>query len=58
MTLKILIRKRTDDYMAFVEGHLEIWDCGRDINTAIGNLMRSHQKFFDIKIEDEKDKEK
>jgi len=46
----IIIEKRTDDYMAYLEGHPEIWGCGRDSDSAVGDLIRSHKEIFDIKI--------
>ncbi len=50
MTKKIVIRKRLDDYMAFIEGHPEIWSCGKTVNFAIGDLILSHQVAFDVAI--------
>jgi len=36
----IIIEKRTDDCMAYLEGHREIWGCGKDFDSAIGDLIR------------------
>jgi hypothetical protein len=58
MTLKIVIRERGDNYMAFIEGHPEIWGAGKGVTSAIGDLVLSHQETCDIKIEYERDYEK
>lgn len=50
MTTKIVIRKRLDDYMAFIEGHPEILGCGKTVNFAIGDLISSHQVACDVTI--------
>jgi len=43
----IIIEKRKDDYMAYLEGHREIWGCGKDSDSAIGDLISAHKKEFD-----------
>ena len=58
MTIKIVIRERGNDYMAFIEGHPEIWGCGKGVVSAVGDLILSHQDVCDINIEYEKDNEK
>lgn len=50
-TMKIVITKRSDDYHACIDGHQEIWGCGRDQNAAVGDLVRAHQEFFSIREE-------
>lgn len=47
-TMKIVITKRHDDYHACIEGHPEIWGCGRDQDAAVGDLIRAHQEFFNV----------
>jgi len=49
--MKIEIRKRSDDYHAQLEGHPEIWDCGKSWQAAIGNLIMTHKEWFGIEIE-------
>lgn len=44
---RILVERRSEDYMAYLEGHREIWGCGKDYDSAIGDLIRSHGKKFD-----------
>ncbi len=45
----IIIEKRSDGYMAFLEGHPEIWGCGKDPDDAIMDLISSHnEKFLDV----------
>lgn len=58
MVTKIVIRERGDDYMAFIEGHPEIWGAGGSINAAIGDLVSSHQTTCDVNIEYERDYER
>jgi predicted RNase H-like HicB family nuclease len=37
--VKIVIKRRRDDYHACIEGHPEIWGCGSTYNEAVGNLV-------------------
>jgi len=46
----IIIEKRSDDYTATVEGDLEKWEVGKNENEAVGKLILSHSKLFNIKI--------
>lgn len=48
--VKIVLEERRDDYMAFIEGHREIWGHGKNFDEAIGDLVRSHQNKFCINI--------
>lgn len=48
--MKIIIINRKDDYHASLEGHPEIWGCGKCPDEAIGNLIRSHQEIFQVGI--------
>lgn len=49
-TIEIEVTRRTDDYHACISGHPEIWGCGKDRESAIGDLVRSHQNEFGVKI--------
>ena len=51
--MKILYTKRSDDWMAYIEGDKKIWACGKTILEAIGNLILTHQKEFKILVERE-----
>lgn len=42
MSKSIIIEKRSHDYMAYLENNKTIWGCGKDINSAIGNLISTH----------------
>ena len=48
---KITIEKRSDDWMAYLDGDRRIWDCGRSPQSAIGNLVLSHQENMGIEVE-------
>lgn len=48
--MNIIVEKRSDDYMAYIEGRKEIWGCGKDFDSAIGDLVRTHQKEFNVDI--------
>ena len=50
-TTTIVVTKRTDDYHACIKGHPEIWGCGEDGNKAIGDLIRSNEAEFAIKVQ-------
>ena len=52
--MKILLRKRSNDWQAYLEDHFEIWGCGKTINAAIGDLICSHKDVFKINAEVEK----
>lgn len=58
MTAKIVIRERGDSYMAFIDGHPEIWGSGKVVASAVGDLVLSHQEVCDVKIEYERDYER
>jgi hypothetical protein len=49
--MKIVITKRGDDYHACLEGHPEIWGCGKTQNEAIGDLISSHKDTLKIEVE-------
>ncbi|HEY4521651.1 MAG TPA: hypothetical protein VJH05_00720 [Candidatus Paceibacterota bacterium] len=50
MNKKIILTKRSEDFMAHIEGHSEIWDCGPSPDAAIGSLIRSHREVFGIDV--------
>lgn len=47
---KIIVERRTDDYMAFLEGRRDMWGCGQSIDSAVGSLISSHRDQFSIEI--------
>ena len=47
--MNIVVEKRLyGDYRARIEGRSDIWGIGKDIDEAIGGLIRSHKEFFGI----------
>ena len=48
----IVVTKRSDDYHACLADHSEFWDCGKTPNAAIGALLRTHPKQFNVAITD------
>lgn len=48
--IKIAVSKRSDDYHACIDGKPELWGCGRTGAEAIGDMIKSHQKHFNIEI--------
>ena len=49
--MKIITKKRTDDYMSFIENSPGKWESGKTIEESIGKLIVSHSKLFNIKLE-------
>lgn len=49
--MKIIVTKRPDDYHASIDGHQELWDCGKSEQSAIGNLVWTHKEKFNLEIE-------
>ena len=47
---KIVIEKRTDDYIAFLEGNRDIWGNGPTPRSAIGNLITVHGEVFGLVV--------
>jgi hypothetical protein len=47
----ILVRKRSDDYLAQVEGHRGIWACGTSVANAVGDLALTHKERFNIELD-------
>jgi len=48
--IKILIDKRSDDFVASIEGYKGKWEAGQNENEAIGKLVFSHPIIFGIEI--------
>jgi hypothetical protein len=48
--MKIIVEKRSDDFIAYIEGHKELWECGKYRSVAIGNLIITHPDKFGIEI--------
>ncbi|MBP9732077.1 MAG: hypothetical protein KBD29_01310 [Candidatus Magasanikbacteria bacterium] len=54
--IKIVITKRHGDFHASVEGKPDIWGGNPDSSdAAIGDLIRSHETFFNISVDWNKD---
>jgi len=53
--VKIIVRKRTDDWVAFLEGRAATWESGRTQEEAIGKLVITYAAcwatIWPIKIE-------
>lgn len=49
-TRKIVVTRRSDDFHACIEGNPGIWDCGKTITEAIGNLIRTHPEKFNLSL--------
>lgn len=49
--MKIVVKRRFDDYHVSIEGHPKSWDCGKNIPEAIGNLVMSCHDQFKIEVE-------
>ncbi len=50
--MKITVVKRSEDYMAHIEGEPSYWDCGKTPNEAIGGLIRTWREKFNIHIKE------
>ena len=48
----IIIEKRSNDYAANVKGDRSKWEAGRNENEAIGKLIISHPKLFNVEIKE------
>ena len=53
--MKIIVTKRHSDIHVCPEGRPDIWACGKTLDEALGNLVRSHSEHFDLEIEWNKD---
>lgn len=49
--MKIVVTKRTDDWHACLENNTAIWACGKSLDEAIGDLIRTHQDVFKIEVQ-------
>ena len=49
--VKIIIIKRTADYMAHLQGNPGVWGCGLTPSRAIGDLVFFHPEAFGIQID-------
>lgn len=47
----IVLEKRNDDIKAYLKDNTKVWSAGKSIQTAVGNLILTHQGFFNINIE-------
>jgi len=43
---KIIFTMRLSDVHACIEGHPEIWSCGKNSSEALGNLIQGHPESF------------
>jgi hypothetical protein len=48
MMHEILITSRADDIHASVVGQTGVWGCGKTESAALGDLIRTHRKLFNI----------
>lgn len=48
----ITLTKRPSDYHACLENHPEIWGCGKSVYEAVGSVIMSHPKKFNLKIDE------
>ena len=50
MNKLIVIEKRSCDYMAYIENDKTLWGCGKNINSAIGNLVSTHSDKLNLDL--------
>lgn len=48
----ITLRKRSDDWHACINGDERLWGCGKTIDDAIGNVVRTHKATLGLTIEE------
>ena len=48
----IIIEKRSDDYTANVKGDRSKWEAGINKTEAVGKLIISHPKLFNVDIKE------
>lgn len=48
--MNIVVTKRSDDFHAALKDNPAVWGCGKTIDAAIGDLIRSHQHRLGITI--------
>ena len=49
-TMTITITTRSDDYHVCINGNTAIWGCGKTINEAIGDALRTHATSLGINV--------
>lgn len=49
--MKIKVTQRSHDFHACIDGKPEMWECGLTEEEAIGNLVKSHHKHFNIELD-------
>jgi hypothetical protein len=49
-TIDIIVRRRSDDYQAFLADNEAIWDCGHTAAEAVGKLVYSAATSLGISI--------
>lgn len=47
---KIIVERRQDDYMAYLNGDKKLWGCGKTPDLAVISLIRNHAEKMNIKI--------
>lgn len=47
----IVIKRRQNDYKAYIKYRSEIWGCGKNRSEAVGDLVLSHPEIFIMKAE-------
>ncbi len=47
----IVVDKRPDDYIAYLDGRKEVWGCGASAYEAIGNLVNGHAHIFGVTMD-------
>jgi|SRR5271154_2313337 len=55
--IDIVVRRRSDDYKAFLADNEGIWDCGRTPAEAVGKLVYSARSVMGVSIVEEKREE-
>jgi hypothetical protein len=48
--MRLIITKRSDDYHVCLEGNTAIWACGKTIDDALGNWLRTHQDRLGVEV--------
>lgn len=48
--MKIIVTRRSHDYLACLEGHPEIWEYGVTPDEAIGKLVSARAEIFKIQV--------
>lgn len=47
---QIIVEKRANDYMAYINDHKGLWGCGKHPAIAIGEAIKNHSEKFNIDI--------